>query len=86
MLTRVGGFCRASPGLIGKDEVVLHHVDGEPHVFLVEVSFNSYDALTLGTYLSPKAVLVSVPFSAEVRSDPRPVQEGRQMQDAFENS
>lgn len=60
LLTSLGPICRGSRGPIGKDELVLYDVNGEPHVFFVEVFYNSYDALTLGTYRSPRNVVVAV--------------------------
>jgi IrrE N-terminal-like domain len=59
LLSRLSTICRGSRGPIGKDELTLYDVNGDPHIFFVEVFYNSYDALTLGTYRSAQVLTIS---------------------------
>lgn len=53
-------ICRGSRGPIGSGEMILYDVNGDEHIFRVESFFNSYDALTLGIYNSPRGTLVAM--------------------------
>ena len=57
--TALQRFCFGNRGPIGSDEVVLTDVNGERHVFLVEVFFNGHEALTLGTYRRVNPLIVA---------------------------
>lgn len=47
-------------GPIGAGELVLTDIAGIAHVFFVEVFFNGYDALTLGTYRKKRAPVIPI--------------------------
>lgn len=53
-------ICRGTRGPIGSGELILYDVNGDEHVFRTESFFNSYDALTLGIYVAPRELIVSV--------------------------
>lgn len=53
-------FCYGNRGPIGSSEVLFRDMDGESHLFFVETFFNSYEALTIGTYRRVKAPAISV--------------------------
>jgi len=54
-------YCgRQRGGQLGEDQVVLLDVTGRHHVFHFETFFNSYEALTMGSYLRPVAAAVLV--------------------------
>jgi len=48
-------FCFGNRGPIGNSEVHFVDLRGEKHVFFVEVFFNGYEALTLGSYQELKS-------------------------------
>ena len=48
-------FCFGNRGPIGNSEVHFVDLRGEKHVFFVEVFFNGYEALALGSYQEPKS-------------------------------
>lgn len=64
-------FCRGSRGPLGTDEVIFFDSNGDPHVFLVECFYNSYEALTLGVHLHPRT-LAPVFFGAARSTLPQP--------------
>jgi IrrE N-terminal-like domain len=54
-------YCgRRQGGCLGRAEIVLGDVNGMDHVFHFETFFNSYEALTLGSYLHPVPAAVLV--------------------------
>jgi hypothetical protein len=65
----VSAYCKnARGGPLGQDEIILHDVNGEAHVFFFETFFNTHEALTLAIYKRKHALIVSVPeLFAEVR-------------------
>jgi Zn-dependent peptidase ImmA (M78 family) len=60
VLLSLRGICRGSRGPIGTGEIIVCDVNGDDHLFRVESFFNSYDALTLGTYASPRVTQFAV--------------------------
>jgi hypothetical protein len=61
ILARLATFCRNGRGPLGSSEVLIPDVDRTQHVFFVECFFNSYDALTLGTYRGVRTTAIAVP-------------------------
>jgi IrrE N-terminal-like domain len=54
-------YCtRARGGPLGQAEIVLLDDNGQRHLFSLETFFNSHEALTLGVYIRPLSVVVSV--------------------------
>ncbi len=60
ILHNLRAICRGSRGPIGDGEVILCDSNGDYHIFTIESFFNSYDALTLGIYVSPRTTLVAM--------------------------
>ena len=57
----VASYCGSqSGGPLGEAELILTDDNGEQHRFYFETFFNRYDALTLGIYLAPESVQVSM--------------------------
>jgi len=61
LFAAVTSYCgRQRGGLLGEAEIVLGDVNGEDHVFHFETFFNSYEALTLGSYFRPAGHTVAI--------------------------
>ena len=61
LFAAVAEYCgRQRGGLLGEAEVALVDVNGQDHIFHFQTFFNSYEALTLGSYLHPSPVSVLV--------------------------
>ena len=54
------GFCFGKRGPIGNDVVVLKDANGDAHEFHVQTFWNGYEALTLGTYVRKRSVVIGV--------------------------
>ena len=58
---RVKAYCGwAKGGPLGGDEVLLRDAFGKVHVFEFETFYNTYQALTLGVYKCPRALMLQV--------------------------
>ena len=61
LFAQVAGYCGAQRGgLLGESGLVLTDRRGEAHSFQFATFFNSYDALTLGSYVRPVAPVLAV--------------------------
>jgi hypothetical protein len=57
----IAGYCGAQRGgALGADEVILLDDNGVPHVYLFETFYNGHEALTLGVWLRPHALALTV--------------------------
>lgn len=57
----VARYCGAQRGgILGENDIVLPDRDGDTHLFRFETFFNGYEALTLGFWLRPHQVVVSL--------------------------
>lgn len=53
-------FCNGSRGPIGENELIFTDMNGENHLFKLEVFFNNYDALTLGTHIKKNSRAITI--------------------------
>ena len=58
VITRYSGSQRG--GKLGQDDVVLTDANGETHLFRFETFFNGHEALSLGVWMHPHSVVVSL--------------------------
>jgi Zn-dependent peptidase ImmA (M78 family) len=57
----ISGYCGSqSGGPLGNAELILTDDNGDQHRFFFETFYNSYDALTLGVYLTPVVLMMAV--------------------------
>jgi hypothetical protein len=55
----IARYCGAQRGgSLGADEIALEDTSGERHLFHFETFFNRYDALTLGVWQRPAAIVI----------------------------
>ncbi|MFD1122443.1 ImmA/IrrE family metallo-endopeptidase [Methylophilus flavus] len=58
-------YCRKTKtGPLGAAEIEIHDSNGEPHVFYIESFSNGHGVLTLGRWLRPKPIIVSMGSSS----------------------
>lgn len=57
LFTKVRGICWGNRGPIGGGEIVLADAAGAKHLFVAEVFYNGYEALTLGIHQRDKATI-----------------------------
>jgi Zn-dependent peptidase ImmA (M78 family) len=56
----VAGYCGTQGGgSLGNCELILTDDNGDPHRFYFETFYNTFDALTLGTYLGPEVKIIA---------------------------